>query len=178
VEGVKANAVIPLADINVPQLADQIFSIVTKTFNMKGTWSYQSFLLLPTDTELAAKPGTSVASRMWASGQLVVLSEIEGELLGELVFAPSVKLNVKGRILLSTDSVPTVFEAIGEGFDGPTKGALYKIIGWIVPTSPDEAEPLNVCGSVLAVRGSDSSPDLELGGMPVGTVGTFVLIPA
>lgn len=174
VQGVKENAVIPLGSISTQQLADQIFAIVTKIFNMKGTWSYQSFLLLPTDAEFAAKPGTSVTSRKWALGQLVVLSETEGKFQGELVFAPSVKLDVKGRILPSTNSLPAVFEAIGEGLDGPTKGAIYKIIGWI-PTSFDGEDQLDVCGSVLAVRGSDSNPEKELGGMPVGTMGAFVL---
>jgi hypothetical protein len=174
VQGVKENAVISLKGISTQQLADKILSIVTITFTMKGTWSYQSFLLLPTDAELADKPGASVTSRKWALGKLTVLSETDGEFQGELVFAPSVKLDVKGKILLSTNSLPAVFDAIGEGFDGPTKGAIYKIMGWI-PTSFNGENQLDVCGSVLAVRGSDSNPDKELGGMPIGTMGTFAL---
>ncbi len=110
-------------------------------------------------------------------GQLVVLSQSESEFKGELIFAPGVKLDVKGRILLSADSLPAMFEAMGEGFVGPTKGAIYKIIGWY-PTSLNGIDQLNVCGSVLAVRGPDSSPEKDLGGMPVGTVGTFILAPA
>jgi hypothetical protein len=181
VQGEKESAVISLIGVSMQQLADQIFSTVKETFTIKGAWSYQSFLLLPTDAELADKPGSAVTSRKWASGQLNVLSETDGEFEGELVFAPDIKLNVKGKILPSTNSLPAIFEAIGEGLHSPTtnptKGAIYKIMGWI-PTSFNGENQLNVCGSVLAVRGADPNPEIELGKMPIGTMGTFVLSPA
>lgn len=37
------------------------------------------------------------------------------------------------------------------------------------------ARMLRIEGSVGAVRGSDARPDIELGGMPLGTVGKFVI---
>jgi hypothetical protein len=35
---------------------------------------------------------------------------------------------------------------------------------------------LSVKGSVLAVRGPDTKPEIELGGKPIGTVGTFIIV--
>jgi len=66
------------------------------------------------------------------------------------------------------------FEAIGEVKDNvPVKGAVYKLLGWAVRGEDDEVESIR--GSVVAVRGPDARPDVELGGMPIGTVGAFVI---
>jgi hypothetical protein len=35
---------------------------------------------------------------------------------------------------------------------------------------------LRICGSVRAVRGPDTNPELDLSSMPLGTVGSFVIV--
>jgi hypothetical protein len=142
---------------------------------MQGTWAFQSFLMLPSETEWAAPPGTSVSARKWAKGTLAILSSTDDEFSGELTFSETVKLNVKGKILPATDDTPAVLDAIGEATDGPAKGAIYKIRGWSNPLTSEQVNPSQIQGSVLAVRGADSKPEIELGGMPIGTVGAFVL---
>lgn len=175
VQTAEAEDVISLRDLDVEQLASQILTVITRTYTISGVWSYQSFLILPTATELDAPPGTFVTTKKWALGQLAISDNTNDEFSGELVFAPGVKLNVKGRVLLSTNSTPLGIEAIGEGLEGPTKGAIYRINGWVVPPSSNQTKRPNIHGSVLAIRGSDSKPDVELGGKPVGTVGAFIL---
>lgn len=145
--------------------------------NLKGTWTYQSFLLLPTDVETDAPPGASVTARKWAKGQLIVPEDTTGELSGELVFAPGVTLRVTGQILPATDSTATILQATGKGIQGFTEGAIYEITGWIIFTSSQDELP-TIHGSVLAVRGPNTSPNIELGKMPINTVGAFTLAPS
>ena len=88
-------------------------------------------------------------------------------------------VSVKGA--LGSGNAPATFEATGTGTDGVTKGAIYKLVGWVFPEDPvvqGAGRVLSVRGSVWAVRGPDTKPEAELGGMPVGTVGTFVIARA
>jgi hypothetical protein len=147
-----------------------------KNMNLQGNWDYQSFLILPSDEEWALNPETSVTAKKWAKGTLVIVSNTDNEFSGELIFTETVKLRVKGKILPATKSNPAVLDAVGEATEGLGKGAIYKISGWINPLSPNQTDLTQVNGSVLAVRGPDSSPEKELGGMPIGTVGAFVLV--
>jgi hypothetical protein len=142
---------------------------------MQGTWNYQSFLVLPADAEREVSAGSPVTAKKWAKGSLVILNRIDDGFSGELVFNESVKLSVKGKISPSANGVPAVLEAISEATEGIAQGAIYKITGWINPLSPDKTEPTQVQGSVLALCGPNSNPEMELGGMPTGTVGAFVL---
>jgi len=83
-----------------------------------------------------------------------------------------IRLSVTATIEEGTELAK--FEAIGEVKDNvPVKGAVYKLLGWAVRGEDDEVESIR--GSVVAVRGPDARPDVELGGMPIGTVGAFVI---
>jgi hypothetical protein len=147
--------------------------------DLSGAWDYRSFLVLPTDAELAGPPGTAVTARTWAKGSLLVPAGNGAEFRAELSFAPGVTLDLSGRIAAATALIPATLDATGEGLAGPTRGAVYAIRGWIV------ADGQQVRGSVLAVRGPaipGSDPvqfaDRELAGQPIGTVGQFVLTRA
>jgi hypothetical protein len=156
--------------------------------NLKGTWDYQSFLVLPSDAEVATPPGSSVTARKWAKGSLSVPDDTGEKIKGELSFAPGVKLVIDGRISPANDDSPTTLEATGEATDGPIKGTRYQITGWIVPSTTDAKGRPQIRGSVRAARGpllpkaNPTDPDkyagVEPGKMPVGTVGTFILTPA
>jgi hypothetical protein len=79
---------------------------------------------------------------------------------------------------LGSGNAPATFEATGTGTEGITKGAIYRLFGWVFPEEPvvqGAARVLSIRGSVWAVRGPDAQPEIELGRMPVGTVGAFVI---
>ncbi|MDQ4143306.1 MAG: hypothetical protein M3198_06090 [Actinomycetota bacterium] len=138
---------------------------------LEGVWEYESFLILPSEAERAAPPGSPVTARKWAMGALTVSTDTDEEVSGELVFAPGITLNVRGLVLDTSSRLP-ILTATGEGVSGPTKGAVYRILGVIIRDANGQE---SVQGSVLAVRGPDVNPDVELGGMPINTVGSFVL---
>ena len=74
---------------------------------------------------------------------------------------------------------PGTFEATGAGTEEPLKGVLYELFGWPFPKLPivsRAGDMWRVQGSVKAVRGPDAKPEFDLAGMPIGTVGTFVII--
>lgn len=140
-------------------------------------WLYQSFLILPTPAEVSAKPGSSVTSKKWAMGKLVLADSPDGyAAAGVLDFAPGVQLKVKLKFQPGTDDAPATFEALGIGEEGVTNGAEYQLWGWIFRGQDGKVE--SVRGSVRAVRGPNSSPEVELGKMPVGTVGAFTITKA
>lgn len=65
-----------------------------------------------------------------------------------------------------------------------TKGAVYQFSGWAFPEmasfataagNATAARVVRISGAVMAVRGSDQKPETELGGMPLGTVGSFLI---
>jgi hypothetical protein len=146
-------------------------------------WAYQSFLILPTPAESNADPGTVVTARKWAKGTLFcgqALRTADGYTLdGRLSFLPGVDLSVSGKGALGTGNNPAPFKATGIGTDGPTKGAIYQLVGWVFPETPilnGAARVLSVKGSVRSVRGPDTKPEIELGGMPAITaVGAFAI---
>lgn len=144
-------------------------------------WTYQSSLVLPTRAEKDAPPGGAVTAKKWAKGTLFCGQAMKTQdgytLSGRLAFRPGLELAVEAKGSLGADGNPASFEATGTGTDGPIKGAIYQLVGWVIPETPIEngaARVLVVQGSVRAVRGPDTKPDVELGGMPAGpTVGTF-----
>jgi hypothetical protein len=82
---------------------------------------------------------------------------------------------------LGSGNAPATFEATGTGTQGITKGTIYKLVGWVFPEEPvvqGAGRVLSVRGSVRAVRGPDTNSEIELGKMPVGTVGAFVIARA
>lgn len=139
-----------------------------------GNWTYQSFLVLPTPPELAAPPGTPVTAKKWAMGKLLLAEAGDNmEAAGHLTFRPGVELKIRVTFVPGEDGGPAKFEATGKGESVPTAGAVYELTGWAIP---DAAGKLSeVRGSVRAVRGPDSNPAVELGGMPIGTVGAFLI---
>lgn len=149
-------------------------------------WIYQSYLVLPTVQELDAVPGTAVTATKWAKGvyacgQAFVDPAAEGRYIldGVLSFAPGVTLNVSANGMYGRGATPATFEATDEGVEGPTKGAIYNLFGWIFseqPITSGAARPNVIRGSVRAVRGPDSKPDFDLGGLPIGTTGSFVIV--
>ena len=149
-------------------------------------WLYQSFLVLPTNEETDAKPGSAVTAKKWARGDFLCGQAFRGvgssgtyTLTGVLRFAPGTELNVSANGVNGLGNNPSSFEATGTGTEGPTKGAIYQLSGWLFPELPianAAARVHSVRGSVRAVRGPDTKPGTELGGMPVGIVGIFVIV--
>jgi hypothetical protein len=137
----------------------------------QGTWYYRSFLILPTPSEEEAPPGSAVTARKWAMGTLTVPTDTYPEVSGELAFATGATLAVKGRILPASNLSPAILVATGEGLTGPTKGSIYQIVGAFFNDADGEQF---IYGSTLGVRGPDTQPDVA-GGMPINTVGTFVI---
>jgi len=146
-------------------------------------WTYQSSLVLPTPAEKDAPPGGAVTAKKWAKGILLCGQAMKTHdrytLSGRLAFRPGLELAVEAKGSLGADGSPASFEATGIATDGPIKGAVYQLVGWVFPETPIEngaARVLAVQGSVRAVRGPDTKPEVELGGMPAGsTVGIFVI---
>lgn len=140
-------------------------------------WIYQSFLILPTTTEASSPPGTAVTTKKWAKGNLYLETsiDIDKDAVGFLTFPTrdgDIRLSVKAFVEKGTD--PAKFEAVGEVQDAsPAKGASYKLFGWAFRGEDDKVA--KVQGSVIAVRGSEVRQDIELGGMPIGTVGAFTI---
>lgn len=137
-------------------------------------WVYQSFLVLPTQAEAAAKPGEAVTAKKWAMGNLTLSDSPNGyAAAGFLDFAPGVQLKIAVKGEPGKGDVPATFETTGIGVSGVTKGAVYQLTGWVF--RGDNGKVARVEGAVRAVRGPDTSPSISLGGAPVGTVGYFVI---
>ncbi|AEJ02774.1 hypothetical protein Nit79A3_3033 [Nitrosomonas sp. Is79A3] len=150
-------------------------------------WFYQSYLVLPTPEEVDDLPGKAVTARKWARGEFIcgqafrsTVNDSDGYVLdGRLSFFPGVELSVSVKGALGSGKNPAQFEATGIGVEGPTKGAIYQLTGWAFPIENflnTGGRSMSIRGSVWAVHGPDSKPDVDLGGMPIGTVGTFVIV--
>jgi hypothetical protein len=138
----------------------------------EGTWSYQSYLLLPSPADLAAGPGSPVTAKKWAMGRLLLADGPDMGAAGTLTFAPGVELVVRVTFVPDADGGPAQFKATGTGEAGPTQGTIYDLVGWAFPSPTGQLA--EVRGSIRAVRGPDATPGTA-GGMPVGTVGAFVM---
>ncbi|MEP0914749.1 hypothetical protein NDI45_28005 [Leptolyngbya sp. GB1-A1] len=154
----------------------------TPSFAMQN-WVYQSFLILPTDPEKESPPGSSITSRKWAKGSLYLETGVDPspapDAVGILVFPTprgDIKLNVKAFVEEGVS--PVKFEATGEAKSdsAETNGATYQLLGWAFRGKDNKVSKVE--GSVIAVRGSDARPNIDLGGMPIGTVGAFVITNA
>ena len=146
---------------------------------------YKSTLVLPTPEESDAPPGTVVTAKKWAQGTFLCGQAFKNNggytLDGSLSFRPGVELAVSAKGILGSGNAPAPFEATGTGKEGPTKGAIYQLVGWVfpeLPTASGAGRVLSVRGSVRAVRGTDTKPEVDLSGMPLGTVGAFVITRA
>lgn len=142
-------------------------------------WEYQSFLVLPTDPENAAQPGSTITAKKWAKGELYLEDAIDDDpdAVGTLVFPTPqgsiIKLAVK--VVLKEESESANFEAIGKVEDNasPSNGACYALVGWASQGVDGRVD--KITGSVRALRGSNAQPDRDLGQMPIGTVGLFTI---
>lgn len=118
---------------------------------------YQSFLVLPTPAESAAAVGTAVTAKKWAKGDFIcgqALSAggrkdqyiLNGTL--QLDSGPKLDISVKGNQGIGHS--PGTFEATGTGIEGPLKGVIYSLFGWVFPEEPIT----NNAARVLPVRGT------------------------
>jgi hypothetical protein len=146
-------------------------------------WIYRSFLVSEPAEQESLQPGAAMKATKWAEGKFLcgqAFNTAEGYTLsGILSFRAGVELTVSCTGICGTGKEPGTFEATGTGTTGPTKGAIYKLVGWVFPELPianGAAKVLFVRGSVRALRGPDAKPDIELGGMPIGTVGLFEIV--
>jgi hypothetical protein len=135
-----------------------------------GTWSHQSFLVKPTSEEWEAAPREPVTAEKWAKGTLTITESANDRVIGELIFPPGIILSVHGQITPKTKTLPAVLEATGKVVSKGAPEAEYRIMGWIIFDPIKEIARPTIRGSIMAV-----TPDL--GGEPVGTVGSFVLRP-
>lgn len=134
-----------------------------------GEWNYNSYLLIPTMEQFDGAPPMPTNAVKWAKGKLIVADETPAQ--GRLVFQTGVELAVE--LSLEKHDDQTVFHAKGVGMAGVTLGAIYHLSGWAHLNADGGVRELS--GGVLAVRGPDARPVIELGGQAVGTVGYFRL---
>ena len=141
-----------------------------------GTWKYQSFLVLPTDIESAAAPGSPVAAKKWANGTLEVNDSVGLSVLGRtLTFQPGVTLIVDLEFEGDRVGQPLNVRGTGTGKSGALKGAQYELTGWALVDRNNDALVTSISGAIRAVRGTDANPGEDPGGMPIPTVGFFTL---
>lgn len=137
----------------------------------EGTWSHQSFVVTPSPAELAAPPTSPVTAKKWAMGNLK-LEDCKGmTATGTLTFATGAELHVDVRFTPGAGGAPAAFTGTGVG-SGPLAGIEYELSGWAFP--PAAGQPPEARGAIRSVRGAGPG----LGGMPLGTVGTFVWVRA
>lgn len=141
-------------------------------------WEYQSYLVIPTNSEKDAQPRTKITAEKWAKGMLNLEDAIDdkSDVVGTLEF-PTDKgpLRLRIKAVLDQGTVPAKFEAIGEVQEdkNPANGARYALVGWAFPG--DDGKVAKITGSVIAERGPNLQPDKELGEKPIGTVGLFTI---
>jgi len=143
-------------------------------------YSYQSIVAVAaplTGTAGAAPP--PVTARTWGMGQFACGQAFQSgdgyTAGGKLVFKEGIELAVQIQGTFGKGVEPASFQAVGCAPDGPIKGATYQLVGWVFPESINNGagRVLSVRGSVRAVAGPDSNPTVELGGLPLDTVGVF-----
>jgi hypothetical protein len=125
--------------------------------NLNGKWSYRSFCP-QSGTSDGAPP--QIAAPWAPPGELVVTTDLAGNVTGTLTFGPGVALTVSGTVTPVAGNLPEGIELTGEGL-----GAIYKIRGFFLDGSD------HVVGAVVAVQN-------DLAKKPIGTSGAFVLFPA
>ena len=147
-------------------------------------WTYQSFLILPTAEEDAALPGTPVTAKRWAKGTFLCGQAFNlgdsYKLDGTLSSRPGVEFAVSATGTLGSSDTPATFEATVTGTQA-LKGTEYHLVGVVFPEEPiqnNAAKVLAIRGHVRAVRGPDTNPKFDPSGMPIGTVGAFVIARA
>jgi hypothetical protein len=145
------------------------------TSDLRGAWSYTSFMVLSSETERAASPTVAdPMARIWEKGQ-VSISKINGnELTGELVFGPIV-LNLLGRLIPVTDATPAIVEVTARRQLSRDETNVYELLGWVLPDPSGKSGRPTIRGSVTV---SKQFLDLSKNDKPqADQVGAFVLSP-
>jgi hypothetical protein len=127
-----------------------------------------------------------VTAKKWAKGTLFLGQAFtagdDGYTLGgRLSFAAGIELEVTAAGTLGYRNAPASFESTGTGTAGKSKRAIYQLTGWVFAEEPVEGagRVVSIRGSVRAVRGPDTKPETELGGLrAVTTVGSFAVTRA
>lgn len=150
-------------------------------------WAYQSFLVPPPteENDVLTDTGTAVTAKTWAKGKFLcgqAFNNSDGYILtGTLSFRPGIELHISAKGALGSGNSPATFEATGTGMEGHTKGAIYQLVGWVFREQPiqnDAGRVLSVRGTVRAAHGPLAKPEFELGGMPIETMGAFMIFRA
>jgi hypothetical protein len=142
-------------------------------------YNYFSVVMVPDLKTSEVLPPAPIAARKWGMGTFIcgqAFQTADGYTLeGRLAIKPGVEMTVSAHGNLGNANEPASFEAVGTGAAGPIAGAIYQLAGWVFPESVDggAGKVLSVRGSIRAVRGPDANPTIELGGMPLETVGIF-----
>jgi hypothetical protein len=149
-------------------------------------WLYQSYLVLPQAADADAAAGAPVGAEKWSMGKLLCGQAFTADagrytLSGTLRFASGAELAINAQGRLGSAHAPAGFEATATGMQGALKGMVSELVGWVIPDLPianGAARVLCMRGAIRAVRGTDAKPGLDPSGMPLGTVGTFVIARA
>ena len=149
-------------------------------------WIYQSYLVLPQADDAVAAPGAPINAKKWSMGVLLFGQAFNADsgrytLSGTLRFPSGVELAIITQGSLGSIHAPASFEATATGTHGALKGMVSELVGWVFPELPianAAARVLCVRGAIRAVRGTDAKPEIDPSGMPLGTVGTFVIARA
>lgn len=147
-------------------------------FNREN-WLYQSFLIPDSSERDAAAMGDTVAARKWAMGKLTLsLQENDGgaSSSGIMEFPQvgpaKIELDVELMGIAARDDAPATYEINAKG-KGVIHGAQYQLTGWV--TLDDQGFVDRIQGSVRAVSGATVRRSVELGGEPIGTIGSFII---
>ena len=149
-------------------------------------WLYQSYLVLPQLADADAAAGAPIGAKKWSTGTLLCGQAFTADdghytLSGTLRFRSGVELAIVAQGRLGTTHALPSFKAIATGTHGDLKGMVSELVGWVYPELPISnaaARVLCVRGAIRAVRGTDAKPEVDPSGMPLGTVGAFVIARA
>ena len=149
-------------------------------------WLYQSYLVLPQAGDADAAAGAPIAAKKWSMGTLLCGQAFTADagrytLSGTLRFPSGFELAIAAQGRLGSGDAPASFEATATGTDGALKGMVSELAGWVFPELPianGAARVLGIRGAIRAVRGTDAKPEIDPSGLPLGTVGAFVIARA
>jgi hypothetical protein len=145
-------------------------------------WLYQSYLVLAQPADEAAEAGATVAAKKWSIGALLCGQAFTAEgaryaLSGTLRFPSGAELAIRAQGQLGLGDGPASFETTATA-TGDLAGMVSELVGWVFPELPitnGAARVSSVRGSIRAVRGIDKKPEIDPSGLPLGTVGQFVI---
>jgi hypothetical protein len=149
--------------------------LINSSSDIRGSWSYTSFLVLSSEAERAATPAVQdPLARIWEKGQLSIEGISGNEVSGNLVFGPIV-LSLFGRLIPVTDATPAIIEATARRKLSENETLVYELLGWVLPDPTAKSTRPTIRGSVTISqqlfdwsKNTPKKPD---------QVGAFVLSP-